>query len=362
MTTRRFPPARIWPGFLACIAAACLAPVTGCGHERPEASKEGGLPDVQIDDVKEEHFTDPVAVVNGVLIYRATYEEILTFLRDQIETGSKGSVEKYLRARDDALERAIDMELLFQEAVRRGYDLDPEELRTEYARRVAKGGSEEAYLAGARGHFLTKSEVLVGIRRELAVAKYLKETIESRISVTDAEVREYYEKHPGAFTTERSVNLGSIFVDAPQGSSRDARASALTRISQALERLKHGEPFEKVAKEISQDGVAHLGGRLGVVKRESLPEPLDEAAFSLNEGEISGILESEDGYHLLRIYEKIGGDAEPFEKVAEEARSLLLTRRKNQKMIGVVGELHRTATIVRQLTPIPKPDEAPSAR
>ncbi len=349
----------MWPGFLACLVAVCLAPVTACGRETPEASKEESLPDVRIDDVKEEHYTDPVAVVNGVQIYRATYEEILTFLRDQIEAGSKGSVEKYLRARSDALERAIDMELLFQEAVRRGYDLDPEDLRTEYARRVARGGSEEEYLKGARGHLLTKSDVLVGIQRELAVANYLKGAIESRISVTDAEVREYYDTHPGPFTTERSVNLGSIFVDAPLGSSSDARASALTRISQALERIKRGEPFEKVAQEISEDGVAHLGGRLGVVKRESLPKPLDEAAFSLNEGEISGILESEDGYHLLMIYEKIGGVVEPFEKVADEARSLLLTRKKNEEMLRVVEELHSTATIVRQLSPAPKPDEAP---
>lgn len=335
----------------AVLACAFVLPACGrSAQEAPEAEEGDPLPDVVIDGVPEEHYTDAVAVVNGVEIYRATYDEILDFLRDQIQEGTPGSVEKYLRARDDALERAIDMELLYQEAVRRGYDPEPDELRREYARRVAKAGSEEEYLAGARSHRLTKSEVIQSLRRQLAVDRYLGDGIEKRLSVTDDEVRDYYESHRESFVTERGVDLGSIFVDAPVGGSEGERASALTEISRALDRIRRGEPFEKVAREVSEDGVGHLGGRLGVVKRESLPAPLDEAAFSLNEGEVSGILESEEGFHLLVVYEKVGGEVEPFEKVADEVRERLLARRKNEEMYRVVKDLRRAATIERRLS------------
>lgn len=328
------------------LAAACGEPP---GDPAVEEASGGTLVQVSIDDVEEEHITAPVAVVNGEKIYRATYEQILDFLRGQIEADGADNLERYLRAKDDALERAIDAELLYQEAERLGYRVGDDELREEYARRVSRAASEEEYLASARNHLFSKSEVLDGIRQELTVNRYVKEEIAAKVSATEQELRELYAQNPALFTTEKNVRLGNIFVAVPEGASTSRRASALTRISEALARVKAGEPFEQVAREVSEDEVARQGGVLGWVRRGFLPPELDVAAFSMKAGEVSTIIETESGFHLLRIYKVRGGEVRRFEEVEDEVREIFLEKRKNERLRAVVGALRAKAEITRQM-------------
>ncbi|HXI04562.1 MAG TPA: peptidyl-prolyl cis-trans isomerase [Candidatus Saccharimonadales bacterium] len=330
-------------------AALLLLGLCACGGAARQAADDSDLPDVSVTDVKEEHLSVPVAVVNGAQIYRSTYEQVLTFLRDQVGTGTDDSVERYLSARDNALERVIDMELLYQEAVRRGYDLKPEELKVEYARRVAKAGSEEAYLAGARKQHFSKSEVLSGIRHQLAVEHFVRKVIEPSITESDDELRAYYKAHPKPFTSEKTVRLGSIFVNAPAGGSSNQQSAALTKISKALAALKNGEDFEKVAREYSEDAVAVLGGNLGFIKRGVLPKNLEQAAFSLKPGEVSNILRSDLGYHLLMVYETKGGELRPFDEVKEEIRKRVFENKKAEQVAKLVNRLREEAKVERQL-------------
>lgn len=329
------------------LACALALAVPSCSGGPAEPPLDPNLPDVSIQDVPEEHISPPVAEVNGVDVYRSTYEQILDFIRGQIDVEGAENVERYLKARDDALERAIDMELLYQEAVRRGYQLKPEEVREEYARRVSGSDSEEAYLASARSHLFTKSEILDGIRREYSVNRYVQGEIAGRLSATDQELRDYYEANPALFTSEKQVRLSSIFVSAPQEATKPQRASALTRISQALARLKAGESFERVAREVSEDEVAHRGGRLGVIRPGFLPRELDEVAFGLNAGEVSGIIETDSGYHLLMVHDIQGGELAPLEKVKDEVRRRVLERKKDQQLRTVVERLRGEAEITR---------------
>lgn len=335
----------------AALAAASLLllGLCACGGAAKQGAKDPNLPDVSITDVKEEHLSVPVAVVNGAQIYRSTYEQVLNFLRDQVPTGTDDSVERYLSARDDALERVIDMELLYQEAVRRGFDLKPEELKVEYARRVAKAGSEEKYLAGARKQHFSKSEVLAGIRHQLSVEHFIKKVIEPSITESDDEMRAYYKAHPKPFTAEKTVRLGSIFVNAPAGGSSNQQSAALTKISKALAELKNGQEFEKVAREYSEDAVAQLGGHLGFIKRGMLPKNLEQAAFSLKPGEVSNILRSDRGYHLLMVYETKGGALRPFDEVKDEVRKRVFENKKAEQIAKLVNRLREEGKVERQL-------------
>jgi parvulin-like peptidyl-prolyl isomerase len=338
---------------LPALAAVAALLMSGCGGsgEPTGAGSDGTspLPEVSIEDVPEEHFTDPVAVVNGVQVYRATYEQFLTFLRDRIDTGGAGNLERYIHAHDDALERTIDMELLYQEAARRGYAPGHDALKLEYARRVSGFESEEAYLASAKSQYFSKSEILDGIRRELGVKEFVDEEILGKLDATEEELREFYMTHQEPFVTERSARVGSIFIGAPQGAPKPERSAALTRISKALERLQKGESFERVATEVSEDEVAFRGGMLGFVKPGFLPRQLDQVAFGLNPGEISTIIETDDGYHLLKVYQKQGGELKPFDEVEEQVREQVLTRKKDERIRSLVASLREKAEIERQL-------------
>ncbi len=308
------------------------------------------LPSISTEDVVEEHYTAPVAMVNGRPVYESTYETILVAMRDRIPEDAPDSVDRYVGAKYTALERAIDEELLLQEAVRRGYAPSQDEIARLYRERVAKYGSEEEYLAGARLRRLSKSEILDAIRREVTLGRFVSEEVESGLTATESEARSFYDANPYLFTPETRVRLGQIFVAAPLGSPLERRAGALSRLGVALERLEEGEAFEALARVISEDGSAPVGGLLGYVRRGDLLEELERVAFTLGPGKVSEIIESDLGYHLLKVYERTGGTVRPFEEVRDEVREKLLASKRSERLSELIATLREGAEIERLMT------------
>lgn len=309
-----------------------------------------GVPSVSTEDVAEEHLTAPVALVNGAPVYESTYETILVAMRERIPEDHPDSIELYIGAKYRALEKAIDEELLLQEAVRRGYEPSRDEIGRLYREQVEKIGSEEEYLAGARLRRLSKSEVLEAVRREVALGRFVSGEIESGLTATESEARAFYDVSPDLFTPETWIRVAQISVVAPLDLPLERRAEALSRLSVALERLEQGESFETLAREISEDGSARGGGMLGYVRKGDLREELDRVAFTLGPGEVSEIIDSIVGYHLLKVYERTGGTVRPFEEVKEEAREKLLARMRSEKLRELIETLREEAEIERLMT------------
>jgi parvulin-like peptidyl-prolyl isomerase len=312
------------------------------------ACEEPPIP-YEIGDVVEEHYTEPVAVVNGVPIYGSTYEQILVIMRSQIPESHPDSVELYLSAKLRALERSIDEELLRQEASRRGYEPSQRDVARIYGERVEGAGSEEEYLAGARARQLSKSELLEALRRSVTIDRFVAEEVDSELTPSSGEVREFYDSRPDLFTSIHAASLSQIFVEAPPAWPRDRRAAALSRLSAALDRLEKGDSFEELAREISSGPNAESGGMLGFFERGALTEELDAVIFTLEPGEVSEIVETENGYHLLKVHERRGGELSPFEEVEEEARRTLLAEKRRAKLNELLESLRESASIERLL-------------
>jgi hypothetical protein len=328
------------------LAAVFLA--AGCGTQKEGPPPEAAPAQVDFENVPEEHYSPPMARVNGVTIYRATYDEILDILRQQIEAGDPDSVERYISATDGAYQKAIEEELLFQEAVKKGYDPKPEEIRSVYMARVGRAGSEAKLLELVGQRRLSKSEVLYDIRRTIALDRFVKQEIEPMISVSDDEVRGYYDSRPDLFTPDAWLKLGQIYVAAPMDMPEARREASLSKITGSLEKIRGGKSFESVAREDSEDpsGPAN-GGLMGLFKKGNLPEALDRAAYSLKVGQISDIVQSDNGYHLLKLYEIQGGRLEPFDKVKDLARERLFRKKRGDLLSGITSSLKESASIER---------------
>lgn len=349
MSLRQRPSSRPRPAWIL-IAAALLA--SGCGGRKentpPSASAAAPL---DLENVTEEHYSPPMARVNGVTIYRATYEEILDILRQQIEAGDPDSVERYISATEGAYQKAIEEELLFQEAVKKGYEPKPEEVRSVYMARVGRAGSEEKLLESVAQRRMSKSELLYDIRRTMALDRFVKQEIEPMITVSDDEVRGYYDSRPDLFTPDAWLKLGQIYVATSLEMPQERRATSLSKITRALEKIRGGQSFESVAREDSEDpsGPAN-GGLMGLFKRGNLPESLDRSAQTLRVGQVSDIVESDKGYHLLKLYEIQGGRLEPFEKVKDLARERLYRKKRGDLLSGITSTLKESASIERLQT------------
>jgi peptidyl-prolyl cis-trans isomerase C len=338
---RRRKPARA-----AAVLGSLLAAGCGAGGP-PSAPEDPAEAAIVTEGVPEEHLTNPIAVVNGVSVYRSTYEEILDILRERAQGGGPGAVEEYIGAKVKALEKAVDEELLFQEAVRRGHDPSPSQVRAAYLERVRRSGGETPFLASARARGVSKFEVLASLRRALALDGFVK-AVEAEIShPTEEEVRAHYDARPDLFTSSPYVRIGHVFVRAPRDSDAMRRSAALSKIAGSLEKIRSGRPFEEVAREDGEDETARNGGLLGYFRPGMFPEEIERAVFDTPPGGVTEILEGEYGYHVVKVLERKGGTLEPFERVRDEARTSLVARRRGDRLRALVDRLRGEGRIER---------------
>ncbi len=194
-------------------------------------------------------------------------------------------------------------------------------------------------------------------RRTIRVRTFDPKPLEEGIKPTDAQVREYYDANPAAFSLPESVDVETVVFDrsaieAPRPSEADlqayyeqnksrfgepdqrrashilikaegnaeAKAAARARAEAILKRVQ-ADPssFAEVAKAESADpGSATQGGDLGWFSREMMVAPFSDAAFSMKEGETGGPVESEFGYHVIRLTGIKGAEAKPFAEVRDQ--------------------------------------------
>ncbi|ATX82470.1 peptidyl-prolyl cis-trans isomerase D [Mariprofundus ferrinatatus] len=147
------------------------------------------------------------------------------------------------------------------------------------------------------------------------------------ISVSEAELQSAYEERKAEYTEEESRKASHILAKVAGDASEAVRLAAREKIEKALARIKAGESFAAVAEDVSEDVTASSGGDLGWFKAGVMTAAFDEAAFSLDKGDLSEIVESEFGFHLIMLEDVRPAAVKSFEEVKETLRMQLLQAR-----------------------------------
>ena len=168
-------------------------------------------------------------------------------------------------------------------------------------------------------------------RRQVIIEELLRRKVEASAQVSDEEARKAYEQNQSLFSSE-TVGVSHIMVKTES----DAET--------VQGELKAGKAFADVAKEKSQDqGSAEKGGDLGTVGRGQTEPEFEAAAFALKEGELSGIVKTQYGYHILK-----GGPhvttVQPFEEVKDKLRDMLAKQKQRDALMLTMKELEQNAT------------------
>ena len=179
-----------------------------------------------------------------------------------------------------------------------------------------------------------------------------RDTVAERIQPTEEELRAYYEDVQDSYTRDQERNPGHILITTDERSEDEARALA----AELTERARAGEDFAELAAEYSGDTLsAEQGGDLGWVARGQFVEPVEEAVFDMEQGEIRGPVESEFGFHVLRLNDVRGGGTPSLDEVRDE---LVAAYRADR-----IGEqyLELSNSLADQLFDTPDLDEAAAA-
>jgi peptidyl-prolyl cis-trans isomerase D len=170
-----------------------------------------------------------------------------------------------------------------------------------------------AYYEENRERFRTPEELT------LAYVTYAPESFQETVPVNDDLVQAYYESHEYDFESPEEIALRHILVAVPPGADDAARAEARAKAEKILEEAKGGADFAALAREHSDDPLTkESGGDLGLVERGKLEAALDEAAFRLEDGEISDLIETDRGLDILKVDERKPSHVRPLAEVRDD--------------------------------------------
>ncbi|MBC8451030.1 peptidylprolyl isomerase [bacterium] len=258
-------------------------------------------------------FVDGIAAVvgNEIILESDVDEELYLFnMRTGGETLSEANL---LEFRSGIVNEMVDEMLLVAMARRDSIILSARRLDEEMARRVdeleERHGSQEALDEALAAQGMTLSDLTAiyrdDIERRLLAEMVVRQEVHGRIDVTWREVEDYYEEHATELgQMPESYRFSGIMVTAKI--SEKAKHAAIERMTEARDRIDAGEAFADIALEYSDDASAASGGDLGWFDRGTMVPEFEEAAFALEPGEVSGIVPSRFGFHIIRMIERDG--------------------------------------------------------
>jgi len=217
-----------------------------------------------------------------------------------------------------ALTKMIERRLQLQEATARKVEVSDQEVKQAAEQMKRQGETVD----------LSNPLNARRVRDQLILMKVVDREVRNSIMVGDSEMKRYYQEHRDRFALPEEYTLSQVLI---QPRSSDGIADALTKARRVMDELKRGEKFEDVALQYSDGPNASHGGRLGLVRQGELLPTIERAIASLVPGGISDIIESPEGFHIIRVDEKEPKQFRPFEEVKFEIQELVF-RQKSEDM------------------------------
>jgi peptidyl-prolyl cis-trans isomerase C len=246
-----------------------------------------------------------------------------------------------------ALQQAIVRELLFQEALKRNISADDARVEQAYNEARVRFKDDKAWAAMLAAQGMDPQAYRAELRVHQTIQKLLWQIAdEAHAQATDQEAMAFYESHPAVFDAGEKVRASHILVRVPEGTA-PARKEELRKKAEALlGRVRGGEDFAAVARKSSEDpGSAAKGGELGAFGRGQMVPAFEKAAFDLKAGEVSGVVESPFGFHIIKVSERLPARKVSFPEVKERLKQEMAQQKRQQAQQSFVNALRAKAKI-----------------
>ncbi len=260
--------------------------------------------------------SDYVATVDGEKILQTELDEAL---RDQYGA--------------DMLDTLINNKIIELEAKKEDITVSDDAIQAEYDELVESYGGEDSLQETLDANGLTKESVKDNIR----MYQLTKDVIAASIDISDEELTQYFEENKDDYGQLEQVAASHIFLEDEE-TAKEVEA-----------KITAGEDFAELAKAYSVDtDTSEDGGDLGYISRGQMDEQFEEAAFALEKGAVSGVVQSAEGYHIIKVTEKVPAEEATFEDVKDEVYETVLETRINEEYMTWLTEKQEQYKIVKK--------------
>jgi len=290
-----------------------------------------------------------VAVVNDdVITLTEVQEEGLQIIRRIVQETLGEERERRLRSVErQILDELILRRLQLQEAKKEKIEATTTEVRTaidELKRRSSLTSDDELRIAMAR-ELLSEEQFRKGIAEQVALTKLVARQVRSKVVVLDEEASRYYDQHQDRFRDIPQVKIRHLLVAVPAQPTQEAMLHAKAQIEEAQAVIKLGARFSTVAKQYAEGPLASSSGEVWTMSRGELAPELERMALALPIGQVSGIIVTPAGFHLIQVEERTMGKVLPFDQVKETVRNLLFDQKAETKFKEWVQGLKTKASV-----------------
>jgi len=297
---------------------------------------------------EKEPMVEKLAVVNGVVITRVDFDRKLHQVKqNMLRRGQQISDDRLAEIKTDVLETMITEELLFQESKEKGITVEPEAIASDL-KQIKKGFATDAdfkKLIAESG--LTEAELQSDIERGQVINKLIDTQIGALVVIPDQEIRTFYDTHPESFQKSEQVRASHILIKIDSKDEPSVKDEKKAKLQMIQKRLKGGEDFAVLAKEFSECPSNIKGGDLGYFGRGNMVKPFEDAAFALKTGEVSDIVETRFGYHLIKVVDKKPASVVAYVDAKDNIGQYLKKEKTGKELKGYIEELRKKAVIER---------------
>jgi len=273
-----------------------------------------------------------VATVDGEVILMSEYEKRAKPIMEEYEkllTGPDREI-RIKELKEKILDQMIDEKVLIHEAKRMKMNVTRKEVQDGIEEIRKRFPTEEEYNQELAKQGLLEEKFKEQVKEQLMVIKLIDQEVKAKIvPPTDSEIEDFYKQHESEMVEPEQVRVRHILIKV--GENTDKK-EALKRITEILKEAKKGKTsFGELAKKYSEDPSAAKGGDIGFFVRGQMVPKFEEAAFALNVGGISDVVETEYGYHIIQCIEKRAQEKKSLDEIRDYLRNFIFQKKMEER-------------------------------
>ncbi len=287
----------------------------------------------------------PVAKVNNTVLTGYDLEEAFNEIMPAGVFHGGFSSEKRMARKPEAIDKMIEKELLYQEALKIGLKADNELIKKAMEKAVTRFGSRKKFKLALKKAGLSEKQYREKHAKKDLVEKIIKTEVEDKAKVTDETVATYYNKNKQRLIRPKAQKVRHILVSVKPSANAEERKLRKERAQEVLDKIEAGEDMATLAWDYSDDKYRVKGGDLGYVHQGRLEPELESELNKLKVGQLSGIVKTRSGYHIV----KLEGTTEPKQLSLEEAspniKKMLMENKSTKLHEALLTRLKKEAKI-----------------
>ncbi|MCP4258164.1 MAG: hypothetical protein GY774_11810 [Planctomycetes bacterium] len=319
----------------------------------------------------EEPVKDIAVSVNGIDITEEELQKVLqpqlarmTQQNQQLPPGLKETLEKQFR--QQILEQMIIRQLLEEKAKKTNIVIAEEDVINQIKQLLASQGSKmtlEQFKQTTAESGRNFDEIKQQVEKGMVYQKIVDSQWAGKINITEEDAKKHYDENPAQFVTKEQVKASHILIkpktDVVGADPNQEKAKAKAKVEGLLKQVKEGADFAALAKASSECPSAAKGGNLDFFPRGEMAAPFEKAAFAMEPGKISDIVETRFGYHIIKVTDRKEAGTTTFEQAKAGLIRQLAQKQQAELTNKYIDSLKAAANIVYPPGKEPKASPSP---